>query len=293
MKQQLLKASTTDTVEIKVWDHNVQVVPTAALVSIVIDSTVEVSLATATITSLGTCSYIPGATVLDDVAENCMARWYLTVGGVTQHYDQLFDVVLHKLYPVVTDEDLIAECAQLQFEKYLESALADSGTTSTLVSTKFQDYPDDYFKGGLIEITEGENVGLMRVILSNDKATGTVNFDTSMPSAITASCRFVARRTFQREIDRAWEDIEALIVQRGYRPALVMNAEDLKPLHVAATLVKISKNLAKTTEDIWWARAGTFEEDREKRLKGINFVYDNYEDELPTTMRTFLPGFRR
>lgn len=293
MKQQLVKASATDEVELEVWDHNVQVVPTAALISLVINGETDVSLVSATISAAGTCTYVPGATVLDELSENSIADWELTIAGETKKFRQLFDVVLHPLVPAVTDEDLIAECAQLQVERYRESGLADSGNTVSVVSVLLREYPDNYFQGGTLEIVDGACAGQKQRISGSARSTGTITVDTAFGSALNSTSRFVAQRTFQNEIDRAWEDILAMIQSKGYRPALIINSEDIRPMHVAWALTKICKNLSKDPADIWWARAGAFREDFESQMKEMRFVYDTEEDELPDDVKVFRPSFRR
>lgn len=293
MKQQLIEDSATDQLELEVWDHNVQVIPTAALISIIIDGATEVSLATATITSLGTCTYIPGAAIIDDLAEDAVADWKLTIAAETKYFRQMFDVVLRPLHPAVTDEDLIAECAQLQDARYMEAGLASGGSSVSLVSILLQEYQDNHFQGGTLEITDGSAAGEKKRIAGNTRATGTISLSVSLLSAVDSTSRFIARRSFQREIDRAWEDIEAMIQTKGYRPALIMNSEDLRPVHMYWTLVKICRNLSKSPDDIWWKRSETFNEEFTAKLGLVNFVYDSDQDQWPESRRTFKPAFRR
>lgn len=293
MKQQLVQSSTTDQLEIEVWDHNVQVVPTSAVVSIIINGNTEVSLGTASIVTSGTCSYQPGATVLGDLAENCIAAWRLTIGGEYRYFRDTFDVVLNPLYPVVTDEDLIAECAQLQDSKYMEAGLADSGTSTTLVSILLQEFQDNHFQGGTLEITDGACAGEKGRIASSERSTGTIALDASLSTSVDSTSRFVVRRTFQREIDRAWNDVEAMIQTKGYRPALVMNSEDLRPVHLAWTLVKVCRNLAKSKDDVWWARAEEYNADFAAKLNWVKFVYDTDEDQWPDSTKSMGLRFAR
>jgi hypothetical protein len=293
MKQQLVVDSAADQLELEVWDHTVQVVPTSALISLIIDGVTEVSLATATITAAGTCTYVPGATVLDDLEENCVAAWKLIIAGETKYFRQMFDVVLRPLHPSVTDEDLISECAQLQDARYIESGLCDGGTSTTIVSILLEEYQDNHFQGGTAEIVEGSSKGSKSRISGNVRATGTISLSKSLASAVDTSSRFVARRTFQREIDRAWEDVQAMIETKGYRPALVMNSEDLRPVHLYWTLVKISRNLAKSPEDLWWQRSNTFSDEYLARLGMLKFMYDSNEDQWPESRKSMRPSFRR
>lgn len=293
MKQQLVVDSTTDALELEVWDHNVQVVPTSALVSIIVNGSTDVSLQAATVMTSGTCGYVPGATVLADLAENCIAVWRLTIGGEYKYFRDMFDIVLNPLYPAVTDEDLIAECAQLQEYRYMESGPADSGTSTTLVSILLKEYQDNHFQGGTLEITDGACAGEKQRIASSARATGTIALDASLSTSVDSTSRFTARRSFQREIDRAWEDIEAMIQTKGYRPALIMNSEDLRPVHLYWTLVKVCRNLAKLPEDTWSQRAQIYYEEYSAKLGMVRFAYDSDEDQWPDSAKTFKPSFRR
>jgi hypothetical protein len=293
MKQQLILDSTTDQLELEVWDHNVQVIPTSALVSIIVFGNTEVSLAAATVAANGTCTYVPGATVLDELAEDALVEWKLTIAGAPQYFRQMFDIVLRKLHPAVTDEDLISECAQLQDYRYQESGLAESGTSVSLVSILLREYQDNHFQGGTLEITDGACAGEKQRIATNVRGSGTITLDASLSTSVDATSRFVARRSYQREIDRAWDDIQAMIQTKGYRPALIMNSEDLRPVHLCWTLVKICRNLSKGPDDIWWARSNTFNDEYGAKLGMVNFVYDSDQDDWPESRRTFKPAFRR
>jgi hypothetical protein len=293
MKQQLVEDSTTDQLELEVWDHNVQVVPTTAEVSIIVGGATEVSLATATISATGTCSYVPGAAILDELAENCTAVWRLTINSEYKYFRDMFDIVLNPLYPSVTDEDLVAECAQLQDAKYMEAGSVDTGNTVSIVSILLKEYQDNHFQGGTLEITDGACKGQKQRIASNTRSTGTITVDTAFGSALTSTSRFVAKRTFQREIDSAWNDIEAMIQTKGYRPALIMNSEDLRPVHIAWTLVKVCRNLSKMPEDIWWQRANYYNTDFTNKMGMVKFAYDSDQDQWPETSQTFRASFRR
>jgi len=293
VKQQLVEDSTTDQLELEVWDHNVRVVPTAALVSIIIDGSTDVSLATATISANGTCSYIPGATILSELAENCVAVWKLTINGEFKYFRDMFDVVLNPLYPAVTDEDLLSECAQLQDTRYMEAGAADSGSTVTLVSVLLKEYQDNHFQGGTLEITDGACKGQKQRISGNTRSTGTITVDTAFGSALTSTSRFVAKRTFQREISRAWDDVMGMIQTKGYRPALIMNSEDLRPVHLVWTLVKVCRNLSKSPDDIWWMRAKFYEEDFMKKAGQLKFIYDSDQNQWPESSKSFAPALRR
>jgi hypothetical protein len=293
MKQQLVEDSATDQLELEVWDHNVQVVPTSALVSIIIDGTTDVSLATATVTSAGTCTYVPGSAVLAELAVDAVAEWRLTIDGETKYFRQMFDIVRRPLHPALTDEDLFSECAQLQEYKYLATGLADSGSSTSVVSILLQEYQDNHFQGGTLEVVDGACAGEKARIAGNLRGTGKITLETSLSTTVDSTSRFVARRTFQREIDRAWEDLMAMVQSKGYRPALIMNSEDLRPAHLYWALVKVCRNMARSPEDIWWQRAESFGSEFQSRLGMLKFNYDSDQDDWPDSVKSARPALRR
>lgn len=293
MKQQLETDSTTDSLSITVWDHNRKEIPSVATIDIYDGSTQLVSGASATIATDGTCSYTPGTTVTDDYEENLKAAWNLTIDGGVQKHIQLFDVVNFKLYPQITDEDLISECSQLQDGRYLHYGTADSGTTTTLVDIELMEYKDDHWKGGTLEIVDGTNSGSKEVVSAFDRTTGTVTVSSAFGSAIDSTSKYVVRRTFQREIDRAWDDMMAMVLQKGYRPALIMNSEELTPSHIAFALSKVCRDLSIQQDDVWWARAEFYEERFNVLWNAMVFKYDSDEDQLADDERYGILRFRR
>jgi|TARA_Y100000034_G_scaffold134763_1_gene204152 hypothetical protein len=283
MKQQLQEDSTTDSLQITIWDHNRREIPSAGTISIYDGPTQLVSSATATIAADGTCSYTPGTTVTDVEEENLKAEWTLTIDSEAKVFIQLFDVVPYPLYPMVTDEDLISECAQLQEERYLAYGTADSGTTTMLVDIDLSEYRDNHWQGGTLEITAGTNSGSKRIVSAFAKDTGTVTVTSAFGSAIDSTSKYLLRRTFQREIDRAWDDLQAKILQKGNRPALIMNSDELKPVHIMTTLEKICRDLSTTEGDIWWAKATHYMEQASAWWNNAVFIYDVNEDKVPDT----------
>jgi len=84
-----------------------------------------------------------------------------------------------------------------------------------------------------------------------------------------------------------------MVQTKGYRPALIMNSEDLRPTHLYWTLAKICRNLSKSPDDIWWERAKQFDQAFTTQLGFVDFRYDSDEDNWPDSKRSFKPGLRR
>jgi hypothetical protein len=293
VRQQLYEASAADYLLLRIFDHNRLVVPSAATASIWISGEKDVSVASAAVSAGGDVTYIPGATVLDELAQDCVVEWAVIAGGISTIHRQLFDVVHNKLFAVATDEDLIKECGALRDERYMARGVADSGSTTTLVDSDLIDYPDDHWTGGVIQFTDGTNAGLSRPVSDYVQSTGTVTWVASCASSVDTTTRYCVRRTFQPELDRSWEEVDEIVRRKGFRPALVMDSDELKSLHVYITLSKICRVLSKSGDDVWWSRAKDFDAKSLKELNGIQFVYDADEDSVADDKRAMQPSFRR
>lgn len=293
MRQQVYKGSATDSLKVSVVDYGQKSIPTLALATIWIDGEKTISMASSAIAAEGEVSYVPGATMLDDVYADCQIRWDLTVGGVVRTFSQLFDVVHHKLEKTVTDDDLIGECPALVDEGYRFYGTAESGTALTLVDGELKGFADDHWKGGLIRLLAGAgSVAEMR-LTDSAKSTGTLTWATSLTSSVDSTTTYHVTRTFQPEVDRAWDDLEVMIRQRGRRPQLIIGVEDLRPLHIPLSLAKVCRGLARQSDDIWWQRADYYENVFGTRWKNTVFLYDTDDDEVADTEARIRPMFRR
>jgi hypothetical protein len=258
-----------------------------------IDGGLVVSAASAVVSASGECSYVLGATVLDDVEEGCQVRWDLTVDGAVRTFTQLFDVVLHKLEPLVTDDDLVAECPPLVSEGYKHHGTAGDGTAKTLVDEDLMRYADDHWTGGELALLEGSAAPRTVRVTDFARATGTVTWETSLASAVSTDTTYLLTRTWQPEIDRAWDDLESMIRARGERPSLIVGVDDLKPLHLPMALSKVCRGLAREKDDVWWSRADFYQEQFEARWKATVFRYDADEDEIADTAEPMILRLRR
>jgi hypothetical protein len=293
VKQQLQVSSETDALTLEVWDHTRLLVPSSGTINISLDNVEEVSASSITVSADGVCSYIPGTAVTADYQENGRAEWTLNFDGYSARYVQLFDIVQYPILSQITDEDLISECSELQGQKYMAHGTADSGSASSLVDSELVEYEDDHWKGGTVEIVAGTNAGEWRVISTSDRETGTLTVSTSFTVSITATSEYVVRRTFQREIDRAFEDMCSDVSARGYRPALIISSDDLKPAHAFLTLSKVCRNLSQNPDDIWWKRADLYAEKYSGSMSAMKWLYDSDEDEEPDVVVSGIVRLRR
>jgi len=294
VKQQLQVSSETDALTFEVWDHNRRVVPTSGTISIYLDNVIGVTGSSATIASSGVCSYTPGTAVTADYEENGRAEWTLNFSdGTTHRYVQLFDVVQFPILSLITDEDLISECSELQTQKYMTHGMADGGGSSEVIDGDLREYDDNHWKGGTIEIVAGTNTGNVRTVKASVRDTGSITTTAAFSASIDNTSEYVVRRTFQREIDRAFEDMCADVSARGYRPALIVSSEDLKPAHVALTLSKVCRNLAKDADGVWWKRADLYGERYSSTMQSMKWEYDSDEDKEPDVEVSGLVRLRR
>jgi hypothetical protein len=113
-------------IEVKVYAAGVQVVPSAATVTIKDPDGTEILAATAmTIATAGTLTYSLAAAKTADLWENAVMEIAFTVSSVGYTAVFLFDVVLHALYCTVTDDDLKAYFPQLASEIWAGTANYD------------------------------------------------------------------------------------------------------------------------------------------------------------------------
>lgn len=293
MKQQLQVSSETDALTYEVWDHGQHVVPSSGTISISRSADVDVGPSSVTVAADGTCSYVPGSAVTGDYGENLRAEWTLNFPCYARRYTQLFDVVQFPIRSLVTDEDLVAECAELQRQKYIAYGTAQGGGSSEITDQGLMDYPDDHFKGGTVEIVAGTNAGQVRRVSTSVQSTGKITVSSAFAASIDDTSEYVARRTYQKEIDRAFGEMCADVDARGYRPALIVNSEDLKTPHVYLTLAKVCRDLAKSSDDIWWARAEKYAELYTASMSAQKWQYDSDEDKEPDMLASGVVRLRR
>ena len=278
MKEQLEKDSTTDQLTLQVFDHNRLLIPTACTVSIYRDGQALVSDQVATVGADGVVTYTPGTDVTDTLGENLKAEWKPTISGDVKVITALFDVVLRKLFPTVTDEDLVSECAPLREEKFSYYGTAGGGTSLTLIDDSLLDHMDNQFTGGVLEILEGTNAGESRVVAAFDRETFTITVATAFTGAIDTTSKYRVHRTWQREIDRAWEEVNWTLQQLGRRANLILNDQDLKPAHLFRALEKVCRGITTDPDDIWHDRATLYGEKAGTMIAGLRLVYDEDED---------------
>lgn len=123
----LLERNRSQLTEIKIHRDGVQVVPTNAVYTLFTPTgNKQVEAQTATITVAGTCQYTLSSSQLAKslpLGEGYVEEWHITISGNVYRFRRVAAVVLRRLYPVVSQEDLINCYSQL-------AALLPSNLTS-------------------------------------------------------------------------------------------------------------------------------------------------------------------
>lgn len=283
MRQELLKGG-ADSLSLGLKNHGRAYAPYSCTIRILQGSTVlESGMATAGV-------YAPTVAVTAECAQDLTAEWsYVeTVGAAARKKVELFDVVLFKLYPVVTDDDILSEAASLMSSDYVHHGeVSGTPSTTTLVDQSligsFQDYV-----GSILTFLTGTKANSQYVITSFVSATGTLG--ATFGTAAVAAETFMLRRSFQGEIDQAWEDIYDKLIQdcssdaysllpnglaNNYasRPFLVMTPDRLRRPHLCKALEKIYRGIANDQNGVDWARAEHYKAEFESIWKGMRLVF--------------------
>ncbi len=181
-----------------------------------------------------------------------------------------YDVVLSRPAIVITDVDIVAELPQLADGGWKHTGTAEGGSTTTIVDSALKAYPVDYFTGGrAYSVDKAET----RRILGFDPSTATVTTE-SFSSSITSGERYILTRTFEREIERAFEKLEDTLKKAGIKPHLVVDPVDIKELHLHMAVAEVCKGMSSSREDFWWHMWKEYERKAERILKNTTLKYD-------------------
>lgn len=294
MNNQVLFESTNNTISLRLRDHGLDVIPSSCTLNIY-DQYGTALLEDKDITpgSDGTCTYIVEADITDELSENNRAMWTVIVSGVTSTHTTLFDVVLNIIRNELLDQDLFDECSALEEHNYYHSGAADSGTTTTLIDNELMNCSDDFCKGGLVEFVDGTNENNSRIITVYDASLGKVTWSTALGSSVDTTTKYILRKTFQRQINAAWEEMLNYIDNQGFRPALICNSEKLKTPHKFFALTKICYGLIKETGDSWHTLADMYEKKAYSLLSGLKFREASELEAYSSTETHVQGGFRR
>jgi len=271
MKQQF-KVNTAETFRTYVFENNRRAVPSSALLTIYRPGSAEklVDAAPMTVASDGLLSYSLGIAENSEAGSNYKAEITYQLGAETFYATLFYDVVRSKLVKVITDEDIVNELPQLKDNGWRVNGSAKSGSLTAITDSELSRYSDEYFTGGLATSLDKAE---MREITAFVSVTGTVT-TTAFSSAIAAGERYALRRSFGREIQRAFEKIEEKIIRLGKRPELILDPADLREVHIYFSVAEVCKGLVTDRETFWWDIWKDYERRGETTFEALRFKYD-------------------
>ena len=222
----------------------------------------------------GLVSYELDGTQNSSAADNYKAVVEYSNGMHTGAVILFYDVVLSKPAIVVTTEDILAELPQLLKDGWRHSGTAQAGSTTTIVDAALKGYPVEHFKGGVAySVDKDESVS----IVGFDSTTGTVTTE-PFSSAVQAGERYILRRSFRAEIERAFEKLEHRLKGVGLKPHLVPDPLDLKELHLYMAAAEVCKGMSSEKDDFWWHMWKDYEEGAERLLETTTVKYDKSQN---------------
>jgi len=251
--------------------------------------------------------FTPAAGVVGQVRQDCSVEWsYTDSRGMPHRTLELFDVVLFKLYPVATEADLIREAPSLVASERVMHAVADDvhfdegqGET-TITSSALMGTREDW-RGSILTFASGESL----IVDEFSPVTGTI----VVPGQIVAATgdEFTLRRSYQGELDAAWEDIYDKLIQqcatspggvgsRQSRPYLIMSPAVLRRPHILLALDKAFRGIATDATGVDWARAERYLKEFDQIWNGLNLVFASDADgdsPVPDGERSAQWGFNR
>jgi hypothetical protein len=274
MKQRFL-VDTAETFQSYVYENNRKIVPSSATLTVYKPggATELISAGAMTVQSDGRLDYSISSDDSTVADENYKAVIAYVVSGVTYYVTQYYDVVNSKLHKVITDDDVVAELPQLRDSGWRVHGTAESGSATTIIDSELERYEDEYFTGGLAFSIDKDET---REITGFASSTGTVTTN-AFGSAIAID-KYILTRSFSREIHRAFEKIEELLVRRGKRPHLVLDPYDLREVHIYLSVAEVCKGLATEHENIWWTLWKGYEKTATEAFGALNLKYDYTRD---------------
>ncbi len=295
MKQQFLKGK-TETIRLTVYQNNRPIIPTSGTVTLYNPSGSEIQASTAvTVNSTtGEMTYSLTTTHTATLDLNYKAEWSYVHNSTTYYETQLFDVVRSVLSVPVTDDDLFYELESLRATASQATGTATSGGSSTLLDTTKRKEPDDYWKGGTIEIISGTGVGQKRTITGFTQSSSTLNVTPAFVTTPDTTSIYSVVRSYTDKILQAFEELNQMIYNKGKRSHLIIESSQIKTVLIYLTLEKICRDLSDQLDDKWDRLSATYMEKFKEHFNNIVLEYDEDESGTiePGEEQQGLTGFR-
>ena len=284
MRDEIIK-ELPDYIYLRKYENNIQIIPTSGTITIVkndgSDMPDPVEDESITIDADGTMKYQINAANCAYIGEAFKATWKYIYGGITYQVQTLFDIVLSKLQIVITEQDLIDRYEPLQEDYYRMFGKITSVPSSLnqLIDAESFTEADDYFTGGKIKMLSGLSQDFESKVNAYEQSTGTFTLVKNFPNSRAINDKFVVSTSYQNDIESAWNEILSWIRNKGLRPALIMDSESLKELHILMTLRNIFFKAGEPRRyeyEEYKAAANT-------KKSNTKFIYDTDEEGNPST----------
>lgn len=281
VKQELLK-DRDGVLTFKKFIDNLQIVPTPATITITDaagdDMPTPIIDAVMSIDSYGTMTYTLVAANTVNLGENFKAVVKYTYGGIEYQEKFLFDIVISVLTSIIVDDDLINEYSKLKQLYYTTYGEVSSiGALSEIIDNKNLNETVDYYKGSKVKILSGNNKNLDIDIIAFNEGTGKLTLSKNAPNSMSVGDKFSIQKSYETEIQRAFEEIMDWLRTRGYRPALIIDDTDIRELHITCSIMKILHVEGKSERS-------EFEDYRKKyyiQCEELKLLYDTNESGEP------------
>lgn len=281
MKQEVLKTS-TETLRFTppLQDNRPPIASSATVILYKPDgASLQASVAvTAINATTGELTYTLTTTHTAELGENFVAQWSYVVSSVTYKETTLFDVVLHRLSQLLTDEDLYTLQGDIKAKNESVTGTVGSASSSTLVDTNaLTNYADNFWNGGVVEaVLPSTGARQRRTVSDFVQSTGTLTVTPNWSSTPTSSYKYTVFRPFRTKLDFAWDMLMNDIRAKGYRPALIMQSATLKHVHAFKTLELICVDFIKEggPDDLWTKLADRYRALYNETFAKLQFQYD-------------------
>ena len=280
MKQEFLKG-VVGTIRLTIYSDNRAVVPTSGTVTLYTPSggTLQAASAVTVNSTTGEMTYALTAVHTADEDLNYKAVWAYVVSAVTYYQTQLFDVVLSKLSIPITDDDLYNELDSLRESAKQATALATAGAAGTLTDTKRRE-PDNFWKGGTIEIVTGTGIGQKRDITGFTLSSGEFAITPNWGTNPDTTSKYIAIKSFANKIQATFEKLSTMLYDKGKRDSLILESSQISVPLLYLTIHQIALDLMKDSDDKWARLATIYGDKFEKAFNNMKLDYD--EDESGT-----------
>jgi hypothetical protein len=224
----------------------------------------------------GELTYTLTTTHTATLDENYVAEWTYTVSAVVYYETTLWDVVLHRLSQLTTDEDLYSLQGDIRAKNENVQGVVTSATSSTLLDTNaLKNYADDYFNNGIVEAMNPSTGSVQRRTVTDFvQSTGSLSVTPNWSTTPDTTYQYIVYKPYRVKLEYAWNILMDDIRAKGFRPALIIGSADLKHIHAFKTLELICTDFIKSKDDLWDMLSIRYSEKYVESFGKLRFQYD-------------------